>query len=205
QDTSLQRSDDGGAHFTPISAGLSGNTTHFAPFVLDPSTPGRVLWGSDSLFESTDQGANWTAIARPGVHGFDTKSAGPAYVPIDAIAVAPSDPKTIYVTAGGDIFVTTNGNMGAATTWTKIDAAVSDSFNYIAVDPADSKTAYIVRNRFSSSSGLHVFKTTDGATWTNISGNLPNFPVDSIVIDPSGTPHSRILYVGTDIGVYFST
>lgn len=206
QDITLQISNDGGTSFTPITNGLSGNTNHFAPFVLDPSTSGRVLWGSDSLFESLDAGGNWTAIAKPGVNGFDTKPAGAAHVSIDAIAVAPSDPKTIYVTAGGDIFVTTNGNMGAATIWTKIDAPApaTDSFNDIAVEPTDSKTAYIVRNRFSSG-GEHVFKTIDGATWTDITGNLPNFPVDSIVIDPRGTSTSRILYVGTDVGVYSSS
>jgi hypothetical protein len=62
----------------------------------------------------------------------------------------------------------------------------------------------------------HLFKTTDGgATWTDVSctvadcqtpsaSDLPNTPVNDVVVDPDidigGTP--RLLYVGTDIGVF---
>ena len=60
----------------------------------------------------------------------------------------------------------------------------------------------------------HLFKTTDaGATWTDVSctvancstpaaTDLPNSPVNDVVIDPDvpGT-----LYVGTDIGVFQGT
>jgi uncharacterized repeat protein (TIGR01451 family) len=49
----------------------------------------------------------------------------------------------------------------------------------------------------------HVFRTKDGGqTWTNISNNLPDIPINSILLDPS-TPGT--LYVGTDIGPYLST
>src|SRR5262249_27023271 len=52
----------------------------------------------------------------------------------------------------------------------------------------------------------HVFRTVNGlsgsATWTNISGDLPDLPVNAIAIDPTSSPH--ILYVGTDIGVFQS-
>ena len=47
-----------------------------------------------------------------------------------------------------------------------------------------------------------VIKTTDfGATWTNVSGNLPLVPVNDLFIDPSNTSH---LYAGNDFGVYWS-
>src|SRR5262249_53704623 len=48
----------------------------------------------------------------------------------------------------------------------------------------------------------YLFKTVDfGATWTRISGNLPDWPVNSIVED---TQQPSVLFVGTDIGVYVS-
>jgi photosystem II stability/assembly factor-like uncharacterized protein len=44
-----------------------------------------------------------------------------------------------------------------------------------------------------------VFHTTDGGTnWTNISGNLPEAPVNDIV------PIGSNLYVATDVGVFSS-
>jgi photosystem II stability/assembly factor-like uncharacterized protein len=45
-----------------------------------------------------------------------------------------------------------------------------------------------------------VFRTKDGGdTWTNISGNLPNAPVNDVVIDTE----RDTVYVGSDVGVFF--
>src|SRR5262245_62213582 len=54
----------------------------------------------------------------------------------------------------------------------------------------------------------HFFRTTNAcATWEYLSGNLPDVPVNSILIDPdsAGPGQTRVLYVGTDIGVFRAT
>ena len=78
----------------------------------------------------------------------------------------------------------------------------------IAIDPADASgnTAYLGFNGFSRrwtegpGAGLgHLWKTTDGgATWTDVSGNLPDIPVNDIVISggswwsaPTSAPSCR--------------
>src|SRR5262249_27730178 len=38
--------------------------------------------------------------------------------------------------------------------------------------------------------------------WTDISGNLPNIPVNDILVDPA---NANTLYAATDIGVFIST
>jgi hypothetical protein len=65
-------------------------------------------------------------------------------------------------------------------------------------------TAYITRTgRRTDNFKPFVFKTTDfGATWQNITSNLPEWPVNSIVED---TEKASVLFAGTDIGVYTST
>jgi hypothetical protein len=65
---------------------------------------------------------------------------------------------------------------------------------------------YVVMNgfsrRFTEGPGAgvgHVFRSTDnGATWTDISGNFPDVPANSIEVLPSGG-----LVVGTDLGVVY--
>jgi photosystem II stability/assembly factor-like uncharacterized protein len=50
--------------------------------------------------------------------------------------------------------------------------------------------------------GGHVFRSTDGGrTWANRSGNLPDIPVNAMVVDPA---KPSTLYAGTDNGVYRS-
>jgi photosystem II stability/assembly factor-like uncharacterized protein len=49
----------------------------------------------------------------------------------------------------------------------------------------------------------HIFKTTDGgASWTDISSNLPNIPVNDLVENKT-VPTT--LYAATDIGVFVTT
>ena len=49
----------------------------------------------------------------------------------------------------------------------------------------------------------HILKTTTaGQTWTNLTSNLPDAPVDSIAIDPDD---ANVLYLGTDLGAFIST
>jgi hypothetical protein len=47
-----------------------------------------------------------------------------------------------------------------------------------------------------------VVPTTGAATWTDISGSIPDIPANAIVIDP-GSPNT--LYVATDVAVYRGT
>ncbi len=45
-----------------------------------------------------------------------------------------------------------------------------------------------------------MFRTLDGGTtWIDVSGNLPDVPVNSVILDPS---YSNTLYVGTDVGPF---
>ena len=51
------------------------------------------------------------------------------------------------------------------------------------------------------SSGNKVYRTDNGATnWLNVSGSLPNLPVNKLIYQIGST---GILYVGTDVGVYW--
>ena len=56
---------------------------------------------------------------------------------------------------------------------------------------------------FRSVKDEHIYKTIDaGTTWTRISIDMPQVPVNDIEIDPY---NANILYLATDMGVYYST
>jgi photosystem II stability/assembly factor-like uncharacterized protein len=79
----------------------------------------------------------------------------------------------------------------------------------LAIDPADVNggTVYVGFNGFSRvwtegpGAGIgHLWKTIDGgATWTNVSGNLPDVPVNDVLINGGK------LVVATDLGVVVSS
>jgi hypothetical protein len=78
----------------------------------------------------------------------------------------------------------------------------------VTVDPTDPAHVYVVFNGFSrrwtntfSAGEGHVYETTDGgATWTDISGNLPDVPGDDIVLTSTGK-----LVEASDIGVFVAS
>jgi hypothetical protein len=74
----------------------------------------------------------------------------------------------------------------------------------VAVDPTNDAIAYATFSGFRVDQPLaHVFRTADhGATWSDISGDLPDAPVNAIVVDPR---QSSTLYVGSDVGAFLST
>lgn len=96
---------------------------------------------------------------------------------------------------------------GGNATFTKISTGLPPrSVTKVAVDPTTGATAYVTFSGFSGFNGDlkgHVFKTTNtGGAWTDISGNLPNIPVNDILVDPA---NPTTLYVATDVGVFQTT
>src|SRR4051794_6189129 len=72
-----------------------------------------------------------------------------------------------------------------------------------AVDRSNWKTAWVSFAGYNAATpghSGHVFKTTDGGqTWTNVTGNLPDNPVNSLQLDPSD---AQTVFAGTDVGSF---
>ena len=155
-----------------------------------------MYFGTHRVYQTVDDASSWTAISP------DLTAGGT----INTIAVAPSDSDTIYVASSDSrVSVSSNAGSGAGAIWTDISAGLPHRFiTRIAVDPANPMTAYVTLGGFSGSlnPSAHVFKTTNGGqTWADLSGNLPDIPVNQVVVDPDvrGT-----VYVATDIGVFYT-
>src|SRR5262249_13424472 len=94
--------------------------------------------------------------------------------------------------------------------WVERDPVSPNSnlrFKGLFVDPTDANIAYVVARSFNDvTGGGHVWRTTNaGVSWTNISGDLPDIPTWSIVVDRNGSNHANdVYYVGADDGVYIS-
>jgi len=73
----------------------------------------------------------------------------------------------------------------------------------IAVDRSNYRVAYIGYNGYNGATPHrpgHVFKTTNaGQRWKDITGNLPDSPVNSLLLDPA---YPNTLYAGTDVGPF---
>ncbi len=176
---------------------------------------GNVLYlGTHRLYRTADQGITWTGLGSS-VDGFGadlTKGTGK----LSTITAHPqlnngtNPPGEIVWTGSNDglVQITTNAGAVAGATFTNVTKAPLPNryVSNIALDPNNTQRAVVTYSGFNLSTATtpgHVFLTNDqGATWTDISGNLPDVPVSAVALDPNNT--NRI-WIGTDLGVFETT
>lgn len=195
----LARSVNGGTSFQYAMNGIDGGDRKNwnTPVVFDPSDPSVLYYGSDRLYRSSNRALSWSPISSDLTNGTGTGNL--VYGTITTIAVAPSNNQFIYVgTDDGNVWRTGNGG----SEWTSISSSLPERWvTRVAVDPYDEHIVYVTLSGYRYDSYLpHVFRSTDaGTSWTDISGDLPEAPVNDIVIDPIV---DSALYLATDFGVF---
>ena len=202
---SMAKTTNGGVNWTNCVNGLSdannSSTCLFiAPFAMNPENSSVLIAGSTKVWLTSNSAASWTAAS--GVLSIGNVS-----------AVAIVNPQSNYLafagTTDGRIFRCTNLNPSARdTAWQDITPVGNNSgwVRRITVDLNNKNRLFACYGGYNTSGTLtsrHVWYSTDqGSTWSDISQNLPNVPVHSLVIDPNS---SSTQYVGTETGVYQTT
>jgi hypothetical protein len=196
-----RRSTNGGTSTTAFGTTTSERRGWVTPVVFDPRNPAVMYYGGNRLNRSTNNAATWAAIS-PDLTRGDGGVGGYPFGTITTIAVAPANSAVIYVgTDDGRMWITRN----TGGSWTEITAGLPTRWiTRVAVDPASADVAYVTVSGYRNGDpAAHVFRTANGgATWQDISGNLPDAPVNAIVLDPR-TPAVR--YIASDVGVFSST
>jgi photosystem II stability/assembly factor-like uncharacterized protein len=197
----LGKSTDGGYSFSSALAGISSAEPKnwSTPVVMDPNNRQVLYYGTNRVYRTVDGATFWRAISGDLTDG---RAGGSLLGTVTTIAVAPSNSAVIYAgTDDSHVWVTAD----TGETWTEISATLP--YRWVTRVAVDSKNAQIAYVTFSglkwNSPQPHVFRTTDmGKTWQDISSNLPDAPVNTIIVDPT---YPNFLYVGTDVGAYYSS
>jgi hypothetical protein len=166
------------------------------------------------VYRSVNGAASWTPISPDLSNGAVAHPPGPGGPDIEydhshlasvvegtvtAIAVSTLDTNRLWAgTDDGNVWVTTNqgGN------WTQVDVpGRTEWVTRLEADPFDAQSAYVTFSGFRNASRLpRIYRTTDlGNTWIDISGDLPDLPVNCVTADPLWQGR---LFACTDVGVY---
>jgi len=198
----LGKSTNGGNSFFGATNGISSSdrTNWSTPVIMDPNNHLVLYYGANRLYKTTNGADYWNAISGDLTNG--PGSGNLLYGTITTIAVSRTDSNVIYVgTDDANVWVTTDGGSN----WTSINSGLPDRWvTRVAVDPYDAAIAYVTFSGYRYDSPLpHVYRTANyGSTWDGISSNLPEVPINAIIVDPENT---ATLYIGTDYGVYYTT
>lgn len=144
-------------------------------------------------------------VAKAGVTLFVSDDSGDSWEEVDvglgsrASALMIHSPQIIFIgTEDGGLARVRRGSSGwSAATVTPLASPRAAFISDIVVPGAFDKTVWVSCSAFG---GGHVFRSTNGgSSWTDRSGNLPDIPVNAIVVDPQELTR---LFAATDHGVY---
>jgi photosystem II stability/assembly factor-like uncharacterized protein len=159
-----------------------------------PGQPHTFLTGvvNGGVWKTDDDGRTWKPI-------FDSQPTQS----IGAIAVAPSDPKIIYVASGEGLhrpdLSVGNGvyrSSDGGQSWVHLSLDDSQQIPSIAVDPRDANRVYaaVLGHPYGPSAQRGLYRTLDGgATWSKVLDQGENTGASFIRIDPFD---AHVLYAG---------
>jgi hypothetical protein len=176
-----------GNNYWDITNNITESGGWITPFTLHATIPSTMFAGYVNVWRSTNVKAasasavNWTAISSGESGTCNVLEQSPANVDI------------LYVARGGSLKRTDNAN-AATVTWTSCALPGGSSPTDLAAHPTNASIVY-------ATAGSKVYKSSDkGATWTNISGTLPNIYINCIVYDKNS---NEGLYIGNETSVYY--
>jgi hypothetical protein len=139
----------------------------------------------DIVYSSDDFGSTWTELGTPNFSGNISKA-----------AIAENNSNILVVSNYQAIEKSIDGGY----TYADIKGSLPNQYiTDIAFDPNDDNVIVVTYGNYSYDNNK-VFITTDqGGSWQNITYNLGNIPVRSVVIDHTD---ASTIYLGTEIGVY---
>ncbi len=151
------KSEDGGLHWKALPNQPPSRRMFFA-LAVDPTDSRRLYWGTcgadGGLYRSDDAGASWTRVFQQETWIFN-------------VLVTPSG--VIYC-PGQNLWRSADHGQ----TWTQLTHGSDGQIVGLEVDPRDEKTLWISSTTWDESDHGWVHKTVDsGATWTDITANLP--------------------------------
>jgi photosystem II stability/assembly factor-like uncharacterized protein len=190
-----------------------------APLVMSPHDPSTLFLGGNHLFKTTDRGETWALISpdlstndpvktvRGQSGGLTPDNSGAeTHGTLTSVSQSAIDPAVIWAgTDDGNVQVTRDG--GA--TWTNVRPQVPGVpegiwLGRLEASHFDAQSAYITFDGHRSDVFRPwIFKTTDaGASWTDITSNMPGTEVVHVIREDLVNPD--LLFVGTELAVYVS-
>ncbi|MGA8342276.1 MAG: hypothetical protein WB781_10095 [Candidatus Sulfotelmatobacter sp.] len=213
-----------------VTSGTVGDDdgAFYFPYILDPASSTAMLVGTCRVWRGPRAGGAFTALSpnfetlgsgtcsgsevnqvRALAVGGQTDSNGSGVIYATTSGLGPLD-GPLNTPTGGRVWVTTDATAGASAFVDVTNNGPQGNINpyqfpvsSVATDSSDATghTAYVTVMGFTGGPG-HVWKTTNaGAAWTDFTGNLPDSPVNAVVV----YPRMSRAYVATDVGVFASS
>lgn len=192
----LARSTNFCGSWTYIDGDFSSDRTGWStPYVISLHNPLVLYLGTYRLYKSTDRGSNWTIKS----NDLTYNTSGYESV-ISVIAISPVDSNTVYVgTSDGRLWRSDDGGDSLV----EITGSIPNRWiTGIAAHPTspDSVVVCFSGFRWDENAPHMMISGNKGGVWVDISGNLPDLPVNDVIYSKTGDS----IFIANDAGVMYT-
>jgi uncharacterized repeat protein (TIGR01451 family) len=191
---------------------LNDRAEFYIPWVMNKINPEQLFLGTYRVYRTNNAKApdsadvTWEPISGDLTSGCTGSAAnGGRGCVVSALAISSGGKGLWAGTEEGWVWFSRNAGDANKPQWNRVDNGKIPGrpVTSIAVDQSYARRAVVTLGGYNTATPGqpgHVFLTNNrGKTWTDISGNLPNVPVNTVVIDPS---YPDTFYIGTDVGPF---
>jgi len=169
------------------------------PYIISKHDPDVFYTGTYRMYKTeTGLNENWQPISEDLTDG---QILADRYHTITAVNESSIDPNILMCgTVDSNVWITTDGGNN----WINISAGLPERYvTSVKTSPINVNTVYVSQSGYKDNDNeSHIFRSDDqGQTWLPIAGDLPNVPVNEILIY---NDDENILFIATDAGVYIS-
>lgn len=197
QNGEIHKTIDGGNNwsFGEPCLGTTDRCNWDLPYLMSPHNPDRLYAGTYRMYFS-ESGSGWGPISGDLTDGVIF---APRFHNISCLDESP-------VLAEKLIAGTSDGNVWRAEpkgNWVNITAGLPERYVTAVIgSPTLSNRIFVTHSGFRDNEYIpHIHRSdNNGQTWINISGNLPNVPVNDLYVLPGHA--DSVLFAATDAGVY---
>ena len=170
------------------------------PILLSPHNQDILYLGGNKLHRSMNQGDDWETISGDLTQG--GKKGNVAYGTLTTLSESPFKFGLLY-TGSDDGLIQRTDNGGGS--WTVLSKSLPQNLwvSRVVASKHNKNRVYVTLNGYRwDDFKAYVYVSEDkGETWKDISGAIPDAPVNVIIEDPE---NENLLFVGTDNGLYAS-
>ena len=199
QNGEVHKTIDGGNNWTNGAPclGSADRCNWDMPYILSKYFPDRLYAGTYRVYFS-EGGSGWGAISGDLTDG---DIYGPRFHTISCLDESPVlESKLLAGTSDGNVW-----RREPVGNFINISAGLPDRYvTSVVASPTLPDRIFVTHSGFRDNEYIpHVHRSNNnGQTWTDISGDLPNMPVNDILVLPDHA--DSVLFAATDAGVYFS-
>lgn len=186
---------DGGPSIEPDNM-PDDNSRFFPLLAMHPTNETIIYAGFNKLFQSFNDGITWREFA---------DNNGDSVAARWALTTSNSNADRLYCAGRNYQGLAGIWRLNAATTLFPTATQLISNFPWmgqkitdIAISPVNSSSVTITFGGYEPTQKV-LHSEDGGSTWVNWSYDLPNVPVNTVITDAAGN-----MYIGTDIGVYYS-